>query len=105
MRTHMNIDNGLSGEISTCMRFLYFTTDETGELCISSTMQSTIIEVLDIPEDYTDVEALAITATVHKACILKASDRGGAAGGPVRITWAALVEKGMATGVLAEEEM
>jgi hypothetical protein len=58
------------------MRFLYFATDETGELCISSTMQSAIVEVLDIPEDYTDGEALAITDTVHRACILKAVDHG-----------------------------
>ena len=90
--------------MSSCMRFLYFTTDETGELCIASTLQRAIIEVRDIPDDYTSAEALAITDMVHKAGILEAPDRGGVAGGPVRITWAALVEKGMAAGVLAEEE-
>ena len=86
------------------MRFLYFTTDETGELCIASTIQRAIIEVLDIPEEYTNTEALAITDAAHKAGILRAPDRGGVTGEPVRITWAALVEKGIAGGVLAEED-
>lgn len=86
------------------MRSLYFIADESGELCIASTMQRAIIEILDIPEEYTNDEVLAITDTVHTAGILKAPDRGGVAGGPVRITWAAHVEKGMAAGVLAEDD-
>ena len=99
----MDIDYGILGEISTCMKSLYFLTDESGKLCLASTIiQRAIIEVLDIPEDYTDTEVLAITDTVYKAGVLKAPGRSGVAGGPVRITWAALVEKGMAAGVLGD---
>lgn len=88
------------------MKSLYFLTDERGKLCLASNIiQHAIIEVLDIPEDYTDTEVLAITDTVRKAGILKVPRRSGVAGGPVRITWAALVEKGIAAGVLAEEDM
>jgi hypothetical protein len=90
--------------MSSSMRFLYFATDETGQLCVASPVQRAIIEVLDIPEDYTDAEALAIIDTVHKARILEPPDHGGAAGGPIRITWAALIERGIGAGVLAEEE-
>ena len=61
----MDIDYGLSRNISTCMRLLYFTTDETGELCIASTIQRAIFEVLEIPDDYTNAEVLAITDTVQ----------------------------------------
>ena len=101
----MDSDYGILEGISTCMRAIYFLTDESGKLCLASTViQHAIIEVLDIPEDYTYVEVLAITDTVYKAGILKAPGRSGVAGGPVRITWAALVEKGMAAGVLAEED-
>ena len=102
----MDIDSRHLGGILTCMKSLYFLTDQSGKLCLASTIiQRAIIEVLDIPEEYTDTEVLAIVDTVYKAGVLKAPGRSGVAGGPVRITWAALVEKGKAAGVLAEENL
>jgi hypothetical protein len=65
-------------------------------------MEHAIVEVLAIPEDYTDEAALQITETVHKAGILEGRARAGTRGGPVRITWAALVEKGIGAGVLEQ---
>ena len=47
--------------------------DESGKLCLASNIiQRAIIEVLDIPDDYTTAEVLVITDTVHNAGILKA---------------------------------
>jgi len=62
------------------------------------------LEVLGIPEDYADAEALVIIDAVYGAGVLEARARGGTAGGQIRITWAALVEKGIVAGVLVEEE-
>jgi hypothetical protein len=66
-------------------------------------MEQAIVEVLSIPEEYSDEAALLIAETVHKAGILETRARVGSRGGPVRITWAALVEKGIAAGVLEEQ--
>jgi hypothetical protein len=66
-------------------------------------MEQAIIEVLAVPDDYPDESALQITDSVHKAGILEVRARVGSRGGPTRITWAALIEKGIAAGVLEEQ--
>ena len=83
-------------------RSLYFTTDAAGALALATSMEHAIVEVLAVPEDYPDEAALQITETVHKAGILDVRARVGTRGGPVRITWAALVEKGIAAGILEQ---
>lgn len=81
---------------------MYFTADPSGALALATSMEHAIVEVLAVPEDYPDETALQIAETVHKAGILEVRARTGTRGGPVRITWAALVEKGMAAGVLEQ---
>jgi hypothetical protein len=83
-------------------RSLYFTADPSGALALATSMEHAIVEVLAVPDDYPDEAALQITETVHKAGILEVRARAGTRGGPVRITWAALVEKGIAAGVLEQ---
>lgn len=83
-------------------RSLYFTTDPAGALALATTMEHAIVEVLAVPEDYPDSAALQITESVHKAGILEVRARAGTRGGPVRITWAALIEKGIDAGVLEQ---
>ena len=83
-------------------RSLYFTTDPAGALALATTMEHAIVEVLAVPEDYPDLAALQITESVHKAGILEVRARAGTRGGPVRITWAALIEKGIDAGVLEQ---
>jgi hypothetical protein len=88
--------------LSQLTRSLYFTTDPSGALALATTMEHAIVEVLAVPEDYPDSAALQITESVHKAGILEVRARAGTRGGPVRITWAALIEKGIASGVLEQ---
>ncbi len=83
-------------------RSLFFTTDDAGALALATSMEHAIIEVLAIPEDYADDAVQQITESVHKAGILDVRARVGTRGGPVRITWAALIEKGIAAGVLEQ---
>ena len=83
-------------------RSLYFTTDPAGALALATSMEHAIVEVLAVPEDYPDSAALQITESVHKAGILEVRARAGTRGGPVRITWAALIEKGIEAGVLEQ---
>jgi hypothetical protein len=83
-------------------RSLFFTTGPEGSLVLATAMEHAIIEVLAIPEDYPDEAAQQITESVHKAGILEVRARAGSRGGPVRITWAALVEKGIAAGLLEQ---
>jgi hypothetical protein len=83
-------------------RSLYFTTDPAGALALATTMEHAIVEVLAVPEDYPDTAALQITESVHKAGILEVRARAGTRGGPVRITWAALIEKGIEAGILEQ---
>ena len=83
-------------------RSLYFTTDPAGALALATTMEHAIVEVLAVPEDYPDTAALQITESVHKAGILEVRARAGTRGGPVRITWAALIEKGIDAGILEQ---
>jgi hypothetical protein len=88
--------------LSQLTRSLYFTTDPAGALTLATSMEHAIVEVLAVPEDYPDSAALQITESVHKAGILDVRARAGTRGGPVRITWAALIEKGIAAGVLEQ---
>ncbi len=81
-------------------RSLLLRADGTGAY-IASAGQSHQFEVLGIPEDYTDSEALAIVEAVCAAGMLAPP---ADAGKPIRITWSALIEKGIAWGVLAEQD-
>jgi len=65
-------------------------------------MEHAVFEVLGVPEEYTDEAAQQITETVHKAGVIVGRARTGNRGGPIRITWTALVEKGIAAGVLEQ---
>jgi hypothetical protein len=86
------------------IRSLYFTSEPDGTLGLASAMEHAVLEVIAVPDDYTDAMAQQIAESVHKAGILETRARAGARGGPIRITWAALVEKGMAAGVLEQED-
>ena len=86
------------------IRSLYFTTQTDGSLGLATTMEHAIIEVLGVPEEYTDAASLQIAESVHKAGLLEVRARAGARGGPIRITWAALVEKGITAGVLEQQD-
>lgn len=83
-------------------RSLFFTADSSGSLGLAKSMEHAVFEVLAIPDDYPDEAALQIAESVHKAGILETRARTGTRVGPVRITWAALVEKGIAAGVLEQ---
>jgi hypothetical protein len=86
------------------IRSLYFTSEPDGTLGLAAAMEHAVLEVIAVPDDYTDAMAQQIAESVHKAGILETRARAGARGGPIRITWAALVEKGMAAGVLEQED-
>ena len=83
-------------------RSLFFTIDSTGSLGPATAMEHAIIEVLSVPDEYTDEAAAMITESVHRAGIIETRARTGSRGGPVRITWAALIEKGIAAGILEQ---
>ena len=85
-------------------RSMYFSAEPDGSLGQASSMEHAILEVQSVPEEYTDAMALQITDSVYKAGIIVKRARLGARGGPIRITWAALVEKGMEAGILANED-
>jgi hypothetical protein len=86
------------------VRSLYFTTASDGGLGIATSMDKAILEVIGIPEEYPDTAAQQITESVFRAGILVARARVGTRGGPTRITWAALVEKGIEAGVLEQQD-
>ena len=83
-------------------RSLYFATDSTGCLALATSMEHAVFEVLGVPEEYTDDAAQQITEIVHKAGVIVGRARTGNRGGPIRITWTALVEKGIEAGVLEQ---
>ncbi len=85
-------------------RSLFFTKEADGTLALATTMEHAILEVLAVPDDYPDTAAQQIADSVYRAGILEARARTGTRGGPVRITWAALVEKGIAAGVLENQD-
>ena len=85
-------------------RSLYFTTAANGGLGLATSMEHAVLEVLSIPDEYTDSSAQQIAESVLKSGVIESRARAGTRGGPIRITWAALVEKGIAVGVLEQED-
>jgi hypothetical protein len=67
-------------------------------------MESAVLEILGIPEDYEDAAVQTIAESVLSSGAMEGRARAGAHGGPVRISWAALLEKGIAVGVLEEQD-
>ena len=74
-----------------------------GKLGAAATMESAVLEVLTVPEDYTNDSAQLIAESVLNSGAIENRARAGSRGGPIRITWAALVERGIAAGVLSQE--
>ena len=85
-------------------RSLFFAKGEDAKLGVATTMEHAILEVLTVPDDYSDSAVQEIAESVLGTGAIEARARLGTRGGPIRITWAALVERGIAVGVLAEEE-
>jgi hypothetical protein len=85
-------------------RSLCFSLASDGVLGRAATMESAVLEVLGIPDDYADDAVQTIAEQVFLSGAMEGRARAGAHGGPVRITWAALIEKGMAIGVLEEQD-
>jgi hypothetical protein len=86
-------------------RTLCFSLDvDTRKLQPAQAMESAVLEVLTIPEEYSDFAVRTIAETVFASGAIESRARTGARGGPVRITWAALVEKGILNGLLEEQD-
>ena len=85
-------------------RSLFFTLGSDAKLSPANAMEHAVLEVLTIPDDYTDSAVQEIASSVLQAGAIENRARTGTRGGPVRITWAALVERGIAAGVLAQED-
>ncbi len=85
-------------------RSLYFAADADGKLAPAATMAHAVLEVLLVPEEYATTSALQIVESVTKSGVIETRARAGTRGGPVRITWDAVVEKGIAVGVLGQED-
>ena len=85
-------------------RSLVFTLDDGARLGAATAMEHAVLEVLTVPDEYTDSAVLEIAESVLKSGAIESRARTGTRGGPIRITWAALVERGIANGVLAQEE-
>ena len=84
-------------------RSLFFSIEIDGKLGTAAAMDNAVLEVLAIPDDYTDASARVIAESVLNSGAIENRARVGAQGGPIRITWEALVERGIAAGVLAQE--
>jgi hypothetical protein len=63
-----------------------------------------VLEVLTVPEEYTDAAVQAIAETVFTSGAFEGLAAAAASGTPVRITWAALLETGIMRGVLEEKD-
>jgi len=85
-------------------RSLCFSLESNATLGLASTMESAVLEVLNIPEDYADAAVKTIAEEVLSSGAMEGRARTGTRGGPVRITWAALIEKGIGVGVLEEQD-
>jgi len=85
-------------------RSLFFTLENDAKLGLATAMEHAVLEVLTVPDEYTDSAAQEIAESVLKSGAIENRARTGTRGGPIRITWAALVEKGIAVGVLAQED-
>ncbi len=84
-------------------RSLLFSREEGTLLRLAPSMEHAVLEVLSVPEDYPDAAAQEIAQSVFASGAVESRARAGTRGGPIRITWDALVERGMARGVLARE--
>jgi hypothetical protein len=91
-------------EKAAMTRSLYFAVQADGRLGVPATMEQAALEVLSVPEDHTGASVLEIAESVVKSGAIALRARAGTRGGPIRISWAALIEKGLAAGVLEEEE-
>lgn len=85
-------------------RSLYFTRGENGSFKPATSMEQAVLEVLAVPDDYPDDSARQIAESVLMSGVIENRARAGIRGGPVHISWTALVEKGIAVGVLAHED-
>jgi len=85
-------------------RSLFFTLEDGARLGLATAMEHAVLEVVTVPDDYTDAAVQEIAQSVFKSGAIENRARAGTRGGPIRITWAALVERGIAAGVLAHEE-
>jgi len=85
-------------------RSLYFAIQDDMNVGLATAMEHAVLEVLKVPDDYSDSAARQIAESVLRAGAIDSRARAGTRGGPIRVTWAALVERGMAAGVLAEED-
>lgn len=86
------------------MSSLELATEATGKQCLACATRQVVLEVLDIPEDYTIAEALAIVEAVFQDGILPLPAQGEGEEEPGRISWTSLIEKGIAAGVLTEQD-
>lgn len=85
-------------------RSLYFGLERETTLTPAAAMDHAVLEVLAVPEEYTDAAARQIAETVFSTGAIENRARVGSQGGPIRITWEALVERGLAAGVLDQED-
>ena len=85
-------------------RSLLFALEEGSKLGLATAMEQAVLEVLTVPDDYTDSAVREIAESVLRSGAIEGRARVGTHGGPIRITWDALVERGIAIGVLGEEE-
>lgn len=85
-------------------RSLFFTLEGDAKLGVATAMEQAVLEVLTVPDDYTDSAVQEIAESVLQSGAIESRARAGTRGGPIRITWAALVERGIAVGVLAQED-
>jgi len=85
-------------------RSLFFAIETDGKLGTAPSMDNAVLEVLTIPDDYTDASARLIAESVLNSGAIENRARAGTRGGPIRITWEALLERGIAAGVLVQEK-
>ena len=86
-------------------RILRFNRAVHGSLQPAPAGGGAVLEVLTIPEDYTDAAVQAIAETVFTSGAFEGLASAAESGTPVRITWAALVETGIMRGVLEEQDV
>jgi hypothetical protein len=84
-------------------RSLLFCMQIDGKLGAATTMENAVLEVLTVPDDYSNDSAQLIAESVLNSGAVENRARMGSRGGPIRITWEALLERGFAAGVLAHE--
>jgi hypothetical protein len=85
-------------------RSLLFCRQIDRKLGAATTMENAVLEVLTVPEEYSNDSAQLIAESVLNSGAVENRARVGSRGGPIRITWEALLERGLAAGVLAQED-